>query len=594
MRFSSAARHLVLVVSFALLAPGGSLASTLFQPAKSYPSGGQTAFAIAVGDLNGDGKPDLVVCDGSGQVGVLLGNGDGTFQPVVLINSGLSGPDSVAVADVNGDGKLDVVIAGGLWPCLPDGCFNRVSVLLGNGDGTFGVPKVYSAGYNVVGVAVADMNGDGKPDILVVNRFNSLDFSGDGSVGVLLGNGDGSFGAVQFYDSGRANAGTLAVGDLNGDGKLDVVVTHGDHSAGVLLGNGDGTLQQSKIYFLSNNLGYSIIADVNGDGKPDLLVTTCFDQFCITGAVGVLLGNGDGTFQTEQLYSSGHFDAISIALADVNGDGRLDVIVAHNCGGRDCNVSPVGVLLGNGDGSFQKAIRFYSGGKNAQSIVVADVNGDSKPDLLIANKCISSTDCTSGNVGVLLGTSGVLTTTKLSSLPSPSVYGQPVTLTAAVTSIGPSTPTGTVKFQNGALPLGSASLVGGVAVLTKTILPAGALSITALYDGDLESAKSISTPLSQLVEQASTTTTITSSANPSAAGGSVSFTAHVTSPTARATGAVTFSDGATTLGTVAVGATGNAKLTTSSLSAGSHRITATYGGTTNIAGSAASLTQIVD
>ncbi len=594
--------RLVCIASIALLMPGSLRAGALFPPAQAYPSGGLTTISVAVADMNGDSKLDLVVADQCissnnchGGVGILLGNGDGTFQTAKTFDSGLVFASSVAVADVNRDGRPDVVVSTGA-SCPPNSCVILISVLLGNGDGTLRAPQTYtSGGYEARKVVVEDVNGDGNPDLLVANQCADLNCDSGGAVGVRLGNGDGTFLAAKTYSSG-GTLDSIAVGDVNGDGKLDLVVVHEPGLVGVLLGNGDGTFQSAQTYGSGGGLSYSVaIADVNGDGKPDLLVTNqCVESGCLKSAVGVLLGNGDGTFQAAQIYSTGAPFAESIGVADVNGDGKADLLVAHKCGGSGfCNSSPVVALLGNGDGTFKSALTYGSGGRNAYSIAVADVNGDSKPDLLVANACVNSSDCLTGSVGVLLGLSGVRTTTNLSSSLNPSVYGQAVTLTATVTSVGSSTPTGTVRFQNGTTGLGKATLSGGVAVLTKTNLPAGILSITATYNGDSESAKSKSKPLSQTVKQASTTTTITSSLNPSAQGQPVTFTAKVTSPTARVTGTVTFTAGSATLGTVTLSG-GRASITTSTLPKGTTKITATYNGTANIVGSSAFLSQTVN
>jgi hypothetical protein len=184
------------------------------------------------------------------------------------------------------------------------------------------------------------------------------------------------------------------------------------------------------------------------------------------------------------------------------------------------------------------------------------------------------------------------TTTTLSSSLNPSKYGQAVTLTATVTSAGP-TPTGTVTFKNGSTSLGSVTLVAGVAKVTKSTLPAGTLSITATYNGDTANKKSTSPTLSQVVSQATTTTTVTSTPNPSVVGQNVTFKATVKSPTVVPVGTVTFTAGTTTLGTVSL-AGGKASLTTSALPAGKTTVTATYNGTSNITGSSASLTQKVN
>jgi hypothetical protein len=253
------------------------------------------------------------------------------------------------------------------------------------------------------------------------------------------------------------------------------------------------------------------------------------------------------------------------------------------------------VLPGNGDGTLQKAQRYFSGGTNNgyPGIALAELNGDSKPDIAVTNQCVSSTDCTTGTVGILLGTSGIQTTTTLTSSLNPSIYGQAVTFTASVTSVGKSVPTGTVGFLSGSSGIGTVTLVGSVASTTRTNLAAGSLSITAKYNGDSNSAKSTSTPLTQVVKKASTTTTVSSSLNPSSQGQSVTFTATVTSATTKPIGTVTFTSGGQTLGTITLSG-GKAKLTISALPLGSDQVTATYSGTSNISGSKKSLTQVVN
>ncbi|MFZ1918888.1 MAG: FG-GAP-like repeat-containing protein [Terriglobales bacterium] len=409
-----------------------------FQAAVSYSSGGEDVASIAVADVNGDGRPDLLVAAGNA-VGVLLGNGDGTFQEPVSYNSGGSNAYSVAAADVNGDGKPDLLVANS---CDNNGCFPTtddgvISVLLGNGDGTFQAAVSYSSGgYYPYSVAVADVNGDGHPDLLVANSCNSSTGnrvytcpakSIEGSVGVLLGNGDGTFQAAVTYNSGGYEAYSVVVADVNGDAHPDLVVANccvssGNWSIGaegVLLGNGDGTFQAAPNYNSGGVNAQSIaVADVNGDGKPDLLVANaCADVNCVNGSVGVLLSNGDGTFQARGSYNSGGYYATSVAVADMNGDGYPDLLVANNCAVSTCSsggaVPPAGVisvLLGNGDGTFQTAVNYDSGGQYAFSVVVADVNGDGKPDLLVANIC-SNNGCYvppnglhgNGSVSVLLG-----------------------------------------------------------------------------------------------------------------------------------------------------------------------------------------------
>jgi Big-like domain-containing protein/VCBS repeat protein/FG-GAP repeat protein len=712
--------------------PGGGVSNTQyfsiavpeafvsFLPVVTYPSGVNGGYSLAAADLNGDGKLDLVVVStngGYGSVAVLLGNGDGTFQPEVTYDPGdPAGPGgtqtvSVAVADVNGDGKPDLVVAN-------NDASNTVGVLLGNGDGTFQPVVTYNAGGSPWSVAVADVNGDGKADIIVGDQSSCYGCSGPGLVGVLLGNGDGTFQPVVTYSSGgysyETSSTTLALADLNGDGKLDIVMTNycsnacnyptAEGNASVLLGNGDGTFQPAVIYG-SGGYGLSIgalaVADVNGDGKPDLLVanSNCSYGFCEQGTVGVLLGNGDGTFQPAVLYGSGVDNTSSVAVGDVNGDGKPDLVVTNFCapgGCTDPGTGSIGVLLGNGDGTFQPAVAYNSGGFwGAFSTVVADVNGDGRPDLLAVNfegnnfsssvavllnrstsppcigKCATSIALASSlnpsiqgqsitftatvtstggappsgefvtfyNGSVFLGSAplsggnaslrtsslqaGILTitasyggdanfaantspglrqvvntatkfgtaTTLVSSL-NPSIYGQEVTWTAAVMTSGPTAPTGKVNFNWSVFTIGTATLnASGVATLTRS-LNADSYPLTAVYVGDTKNVGSASPILNQVVTQATSSATITSSLNPSTQGQSVTFTAKITSPTTTPTGPVTFTSGKTTLGTVELSRS-KATFTTSTLAVGSTAIKATYSGDSNIAESSASVTQTV-
>lgn len=264
-------------------------------------------------------------------------------------------------------------------------------------------------------------------------------------------NGDAIFLPVIDYLAGGDEAAWAAVADVNGDGKLDLLVANScgagncapNAAVGVLLGNGDGTFQAAVTY--GGALAYSVaVADVNRDGKPDLLMAN--------GDVGVMLGNGDGTFQTPVLYGPGGsllFPAYRIAVGDLNGDGNPDLLETVGCLSPMCLGSGVGVFLGNGDGTFQAAVIYDSGGPAPGSVVVADVNGDGKLDALVANRCESVT-CDEfddmGLVGVLLNIS---TSTSLLSSLNPSSVGQAVTFTATISRFGNQAPTGTVSFLRG-------------------------------------------------------------------------------------------------------------------------------------------------
>ena len=272
-------------------------------------------------------------------------------------------------------------------------------------------------------VLPADLNGDGKPDLLVTNFASN--FNGNAKLGVLLGKGNGFFQPVVAYDAGAAGSSSIAVGDLNGDGQLDVVVANGgfcavrDNCVSVFLGNADGTLQPAVIFDaggVSNISGQGInipifIADLNGDGKPDLVVANVTDQNQVgDGVIGVLLGNGDGTFQPVVRYDSGGLGTRPAALADVNGDGRLDVVVV-NCGELSFYCPPttatISVLLGNGNGTFQLAKTYSRGapGSLNDPLLVVDVNGDRKLDIVVGNQCPRENGNCVGDasIGVLLG-----------------------------------------------------------------------------------------------------------------------------------------------------------------------------------------------
>jgi hypothetical protein len=604
-----------------------------FQAATIYDSGGQFALSVVIGDVNGDGKPDLVAAnkcsdDGNiscgnpkGEVGVLLSRGDGTFQAArTYYVDGVA-----AVGDVNGDGKEDLIV---IDPCVSNGnCPNGVGVLLGNGDGTFAtIPLSYgSGGHYVSAVVVADVNGDGKPDLLIANQCASPSDCSSGTVGVLLGNGDGTFQPPVVYSSGGYTAVALAVGDVNGDGKLDVVVGNqcdtsnctNQSTLAVLLGNGDGTFQGATTYSTGGRGVLSVvIAGVNGDGKPDLVVgNECASTSDCTGTVGVLVGNGDGSFKAPIVSGSGGYIGLALAAGDVNGDGKLDVVVASLCASTsNCAVGQNGqlsILLGNSDGTFQLpttittppldrgplAVADFDGDGNLDivsavggflllgrgdgtfqpsqplnvggiAMVVGDFNGDGRPDLAIRGVTILMNISTNVRHGTI---------TKLTSSVNPSVSGTPVMFKATVSSrLG--APTGKVEFLNGTAVVATRALTAGVATYSTSALPVGLTVVTAVYEGDVNNNGSTSAPLNHVV-LATTTTTITSSQNPSSYGQEVSFVAAVTSsigvPFDGET--LTFKQGAKMLGTAPLSG-GSATITLSTLAVGKESITAVYGG----------------
>ncbi len=338
-----------------------------FSPAVPYPTGNHP-FAVATGDFNGDGITDLAVADQSANsMSILLGNGDGTFQAAVDYPAGLT-PAAVAVGDVNGDGNLDVIVANQ----GNDPSNSSLSIFLGNGDGTFQSAMNYFGFKSLaLAVAVGDFNNDGNLDLAVANN----------GVTILLGNGDGTFRQTNTYGSGFA----VAVGDVNNDGNLDLVTnTFASNSVGVLLGNGDGTFQLANTYTFPRPTLNPVLADFNNDGNLDLAVVSGSPN----NQVGVFLGNGDGSFQSPSTLATGSSPQ-TLAAADFNGDGNLDLAVVTNS---DHSVS---VQLGQGDGTFSPGGTFDTGGQSPNSVAVGDFNGDGSADLVVTN-------ANSNTVGVLL------------------------------------------------------------------------------------------------------------------------------------------------------------------------------------------------
>jgi hypothetical protein len=224
---------------------------------------------------------------------------------------------------------------------------------------------------------------------------------GNGLVGVLLGNGDGTFQAALIYDSGGKVAQSVAVADVNSDGRLDIVVAHERDSIATLLGNGDGTFQPAVIYEAIGFHRFIVIADMNRDRNPDIVLTNYNSH-----AVDVLLARANGTFRAPISSDTGGLNAQAIAVADVNGDGAMDVLSVSSCADFRCETGTLGVLLGNADGTLQPAVNFDSGGNSPLSIAVADLNGDTKPDVVMANFKVDSFPLSAaGSVAVLLNSS---------------------------------------------------------------------------------------------------------------------------------------------------------------------------------------------
>jgi hypothetical protein len=319
-------------------------------------------------DFNGDGSLDLATANAGGySVSVLLGDGRGGFRAANQFGVGAN-PVSVAVADFNNDRNLDLAtIAHGISE-------NKLSVLLGNGDGTFRPPVDTGTWDAPLTVAAGDFNADGNTDI-VYTLFDA--FGGEGRVNVRLGDGRGGFAAADEYEllQGGYPVG-LAVADLNADGKLDVITANEEaDTVSVLLGNGDGTLSYdysgSSDFATGKSPRAVAVADFTGDGIPDLVTAGQ--------TVDVLPGLRDGTFASPIRHSANGTGLTTVAAADFNGDGKLDVVTANPGAGT------VSVLLGNGDGTLSSPID-HAGGSSPTAVAVGDFNGDGRPDVAAANR----------------------------------------------------------------------------------------------------------------------------------------------------------------------------------------------------------------
>jgi subtilase family serine protease len=326
------------------------------------PTTGSYPQAIAVGDFNRDGVPDLAVPNfSSGTVMVLLGKGDGTFTATASTLQAGTSPSAVVVGDFNGDGIPDLAVS--------NENSNNVSIFLGNGDGTFtAVATQPETGTSPALIVVGDFNGDGILDLATGN-------SNSETVTVLLGNGDGTFTASPLSAQTNGPPRSMAVGDFNGDGNLDLVLVGGysTNLVTILLGNGDGSFAAAAPLALPQNSSpYAVVAgDFNQDGKLDLAIATSSSS-----SIYIFSGNGDGTFTPTTAAATGLIYPTNLAVADLNADGKPDLV--------ETNSTQVGILLGNGDGSFATATT-VSAGNSPDAIAVSDFNGDGTQDLAITN-----------------------------------------------------------------------------------------------------------------------------------------------------------------------------------------------------------------
>ncbi len=372
---------LVIICAAGCTRPPADNGPPIFQPPVQYHVG-LNPTSILTADLNGDGRPDLITTNlNSNNVSILLGRpvpsvqqtgqeGEAglLFNEHVMYDVGVR-PRTAALGDFNRDGRLDLAVA--------NNQSDDLSILLGNGNGTFQKAATLPAGRSPLAIAAGDLNHDGVDDLVVALRFDHLL--------VYLGRGDGTFTPPVNYDPGDTPTAILLT-DLNGDGHLDVLVSNNGPMTGsvaLFWGSATGALQAGPLYAAKERPLFSAVGRLNNDAYPDLIAVTPFDN-----SLFVFFGDGRGPFTEPPIQLSADVEPVAVAIGDFNGDGRGDLAITNS------GSSAISILLGDGNGHFRKP-QLYRADSRPMGVVALDLNGDGLTDLAVTNN-------SSNNVSVLM------------------------------------------------------------------------------------------------------------------------------------------------------------------------------------------------
>jgi Bacterial Ig-like domain (group 3)/FG-GAP-like repeat len=550
--------------------------------------GTNSIYAAMVADFDGDGVPDVVTTDNV-NLGISKGKSDGSLADLTQIPAGnisFTGSPSLIHGDFNGDGKQDIIVAGSA-----SGEFNDY-LINGNGDGTFTSPVIipYSSSLGVAldsNTSVGDLNNDGRDDL--IRADNSFIYS-------RLSQPDGSFSAPiksSIPSDFSLNFAIFALADFDHDGKIDIAYVL--QNLWVQLGKGDGTfspptgaIQVSgpSAYFIPTDVK---VGDFDGDGNPDIAVI--YANNSASSNIAIYYGDGTGKFSAPVIVTTLKNVYSYMRVADLDGDGRSDLILGNpSTYLDDFGVTVIHALDNRTFGSETS----YVTGSNFRSLLFpADFNRDGFPDLLIGDDLNAMT--------MLINNPGPVVTRQLTVQPEPSAIGQAFTLTATLGPPPGSTqiPTGTITYSIDRVPVGTANLSNGTAsLMLGSALSLGTHQISAYWPGD-SNYPSIIFHTTHTVAKIPVTVDLNAQPNPATVGQNVtltfSFANAVTSPSFSATGTYTVLDGTETIGTGAITASNNTFTLSGPFSpARTHTFTVNYSGDTNHASSTSTLSEIIN